>query len=309
VKRSVYVDSGSTDGSVAAARARGVEVVELDLSIPFTAARARNAGWRRLLDLEPGIASILFVDGDCEIMEGFVSAAGASLAADDGLVAVCGYRRERWPDRTPYNTLCDIEWRMGPVGDISRFGGDVVIRASALIGVGGYDEKVIAAEDDELSVRLRKNGGRMLRLDMVSTIHDAAMTRAEQWWQRAKRAGHAYAQVNDIHGAPPERYFAHEVRSVFLWGLAIPTTAVGLAVPSLGLSLGLLGVYPLQAARTFRGALRRGLTLRESALWGASCTAAKIPETLGFLKYHLDKFRRRRPTIIEYKGAEPHPGA
>src|SRR5262249_33571491 len=138
VKRAVYVDSGSTDGSVAAARARGVEVVELDLSIPFTAARARNAGWRRVLELEPGIASILFVDGDCEIMAGFPSAAQASLAADEGLVAVCGYRRERWPDKTPYNTLCDIEWRMGPVGDISRFGGDVVIRASALTGVGGY---------------------------------------------------------------------------------------------------------------------------------------------------------------------------
>uniref|UniRef100_UPI0035294F5A glycosyltransferase family 2 protein n=1 Tax=Jannaschia sp. 2305UL9-9 TaxID=3121638 RepID=UPI0035294F5A len=37
--RIVYVDSGSTDGSVAAARARGAEVVELDTDIPFTAAR------------------------------------------------------------------------------------------------------------------------------------------------------------------------------------------------------------------------------------------------------------------------------
>ena len=36
----VYVDSGSTDGSVAMVRELGATVVELDLSIPFTAARA-----------------------------------------------------------------------------------------------------------------------------------------------------------------------------------------------------------------------------------------------------------------------------
>ena len=42
----VYVDSGSTDGSIACAQSLGVESCpELDLSIPFTAARARNAGF------------------------------------------------------------------------------------------------------------------------------------------------------------------------------------------------------------------------------------------------------------------------
>ena len=35
LKGAVYVDSGSTDGSVQRARERGVDVVELDLSLPF----------------------------------------------------------------------------------------------------------------------------------------------------------------------------------------------------------------------------------------------------------------------------------
>jgi glycosyltransferase involved in cell wall biosynthesis len=42
VNQIVYVDSGSTDGSQAMAESLGVQVVELDLSIPFTAARART---------------------------------------------------------------------------------------------------------------------------------------------------------------------------------------------------------------------------------------------------------------------------
>src|SRR5438270_7605806 len=49
----VYVDSGSSDDSVALARPLGVHVVELDLSTPFTAARARNEGFARLQQVEP----------------------------------------------------------------------------------------------------------------------------------------------------------------------------------------------------------------------------------------------------------------
>lgn len=44
VAQVIYVDSGSTDGSCEMAVELGVQVVSLDLSIPFTAARARNEG-------------------------------------------------------------------------------------------------------------------------------------------------------------------------------------------------------------------------------------------------------------------------
>ena len=44
----VYVDSGSTDDSVKMAQGMGAEVVSLDMNSPFTAARARNAGFNRL---------------------------------------------------------------------------------------------------------------------------------------------------------------------------------------------------------------------------------------------------------------------
>jgi len=301
VRQAVYVDSGSEDGSVAEARARGVEVVELDLAVPFTAARARNAGWRRLLELAPELSMILFVDGDCEIVPGFLEAASDCLRSTSDVVAVCGWRRERQPERSSYNTVCDVEWRFGPVGETRAFGGDVLMRAAALRAVGGYDDAVIAAEDDELGVRLRRAGGRIVRIDRVSTLHDAAMTRLPQWWKRAKRCGHGYAQLSDLHGAPPDRYFVREARRACLWGLAIPAVATGLALPSLGLSLWMLGAYPLQAWRTFRGARQRGFTPRESAFWAASCTAAKVPEAVGVLKYRFDKLRHRSPTIIEYK--------
>jgi len=302
IRKAVYVDSGSTDASVANARARGVEVVELDMSRPFTAARARNEGFERLMRLHPDLSLVQFVDGDCEIVPGFIEAAADIMRGEPDVAAVCGWRRERHPEHSPYNTLCDVEWRMGPLGATPNFGGDVLVRASALQAVGGYNAEVIAAEDDELGVRLRRAGGRLLRIDRVSTLHDAAMTRLDQWWRRAKRCGHGYAQVSDLHGAPPDRYFVREAQRTLTWGLAVPAVAAALAVPSLGLSLGLLAAYPVQALRIARGTRQRGFTLRESALWGVSCAVAKVPESLGVIKYRLDKMRQKRPTIIEYKG-------
>src|SRR4051794_959052 len=62
-----YVDSGSSDGSVELAKRLGATVVELDMSRPFTAARARNAGFERLTQVAPDLAYVQFVDGDCEI--------------------------------------------------------------------------------------------------------------------------------------------------------------------------------------------------------------------------------------------------
>ena len=59
VRRLVYVDSGSTDGSVKAAQAAGAEVVVLDMEQPFTAARARNAGLAVLADNPPEFVQLV----------------------------------------------------------------------------------------------------------------------------------------------------------------------------------------------------------------------------------------------------------
>src|SRR5262245_27425374 len=62
VRAVVYVDSGSTDDSVALARSLGTTVVELDLSRPFTAARSRNSGIARLCEADPDVEFVQVVD-------------------------------------------------------------------------------------------------------------------------------------------------------------------------------------------------------------------------------------------------------
>jgi len=179
----IYVDSGSTDNSVSAATDLGADVVQLDPTMPFTAARARNAGFRRLIESHPRVEYVQFVDGDCEVMLGWLMAAQHELAVSSKTAVVCGRRRERYPERSVYNRLCDMEWDT-LVGEADACGGDALIRTAAFRQVGGYDDKLIAGEEPELCSRLRAAGWRVVRLPAEMTLHDAAMTRFGQWWRR-----------------------------------------------------------------------------------------------------------------------------
>lgn len=303
----VYVDSGSTDGSAAFARSVGAEVVDLDMSIPFTAARSRNAGFERLKALVPELELVQFVDGDCAIAQGWWSVALAALDARSEVVAVAGRRRELHPEASPYNRLCDLEWGQTPPGECSELGGDVLVRARAVDAVGGYDPALIAGEDPDFAVRLRHNGGVLLRLDADMTFHDANMHRFQQWWTRAKRCGHAYAQVAAKHADSAERFWSSNEKHSLTWGLAVPLAVPLLALPTLGASALLLAAYPARALRLARRYERQGLSKEDARLWALSCVASSVPEAVGIVKYHLDHARGVQAKLIEYKGAAEPP--
>lgn len=298
--RVVYVDSGSTDASVSEAEARGVEVVSLDTSIPFTAARARNAGFDRLLELEPGLRFVQFVDGDCEVVGGWLDLARSELLARPDLAVACGRRRERYPEATIYNRLADLEWDT-PVGDAEACGGDALMRAEALRAVGGFDPSLIAGEEPELCLRLRFEGWKIARLDAEMTRHDLAMTRFGQWWKRHVRAGHAYAEGAYRHGSKPGRHWVRPALSNAFWGLFWPASCVLMAWPSGGWSLlGLLG-YPLIAFRAARGRRARGTSIRTAIAFGVSCAVSKFPQAIGEATFVSGLVAGRRSTLIEYK--------
>lgn len=293
----VYVDSGSTDGSAAMAEAAGATVHALDMRRPFTAARARNEGVARLRALDAGLEYIQFVDGDCEVVAGWLAAATAFLDRHPDVAAVCGRLRERHPERSVYNLLCDLEWNT-PVGEAKASGGIVMMRMTAWDQVLGFRDDLIAGEEPELGVRLRAKGWRIWRLDAEMAWHDAAMTRFRQWWLRCMRGGFAYAEGVRLHGAPPERHWVREWRSAWAWGLGLPlVTAVAVLLWGAG-GLWLLSIYPLQTAR-----LARQLSGTRQQRWVRALflVLGKFPEAVGQTKSLLLHARRQRAVLIEYK--------
>lgn len=295
--RTVYVDSGSTDGSVAFARTLGVTVVELDTSVPFTAARARNAGFAAL-EAEGTVPDLVqFVDGDCGVAPGWIAAAAEVLGSRPDVAIVTGWRTEARPAANAYHAMVAVEWHQ-PAGEIAACGGDMMVRSAVFRAVGGFSAGIIASEDEDFVIRVRKAGHRAIRLPQVMTIHDIAMDRLGQWWQRNLRSGHGFAEVGDLH--PP--HFRGERRRALLYGIVLPILVVGDALAGLwwaaALAFAAIAVSYLRILRWLsRQAVPRNLLVQVAGLFVLS----KLPQAIGMIRYRLRRLRSRTPQIIEYK--------
>ena len=312
----VYVDSASTDGSVALARSLGAEVVELDMSRPFSAARARNEGFARLMQVAPQTQFVQFVDGDCEIVEGWLDRARQTLESRPEVAVVCGRRRERFPEKSVYNRLADLEWDT-PVGEAKSCGGDAMMRVSAFQSVNGFDPSVVAGEEPELCQRLREQGHKILRIDAEMTLHDSAMLHFSQWWKRAVRSGYGAADVATRFGH--QGLFVKQVKSARAWAIGWPTWVLVLFVGTL-VNLWTLGmefkrallsavfwggvaaaVLPLQMIRLAFKARRRARDAKIALAYGVLIMIGKWANVIGQRQYRRDRAAGRNTRLIEYK--------
>ncbi len=297
-KQIVYVDSGSKDNSVEMVQNKGLEAICLDMSMAFTAARARNAGLHRLLQLFNHVQFVQFIDGDCEVDRAWITKAIDFLDTHPGVAVVCGRRRERYPERSIYNFICDQEWD-SPVGEAKACGGDALMRIQPLVQLGGYNPDLIAGEEPELCVRLRAVGWKIWRIDAEMTLHDAAMTKFSQWWKRNTRSGYAFAEGVNLHGSKPEQHWVVESRRALIWGGLIPGLAlIFLPIQSL-ISIALLMLYPIQMIRIWRN--NKDKYLNKASWIAFYLVIGKFPEFVGQLKFIKALCTRRGSHLIEYK--------
>jgi GT2 family glycosyltransferase len=294
--RVVYVDSGSSDDSVVFARSLGVVVVELDRDRPFTAARARNAGFAALVRDGNPPDLVQFVDGDCTVEADWLRAGSDHLQVHPGLGLVTGWRSEIHPDATTYNSLFQADW-LRPAGHITTCGGDMMVRTAAFQQIGGFNPEVIAAEDDDFCLRLGKAGWGLERLPVQMTWHDAAMKSFFAWWRRSTRDGHGFAQVGDLHA----EHFRRERLRAWIYGLLLPVIFVVGLMAWPWLSLGVAVLYLLSFLRTARNFSRRAPVKRRLWQQAGLLTLSKVPNIIGMLTYYRRRQAGKDMKIIEYK--------
>jgi GT2 family glycosyltransferase len=292
----VYVDSGSTDGSVAAAKELGASVVQLNLARPFTAARARNEGFDALKALKPNIRFIQFIDGDCVLAQGWINKALAFMQDHPDVAIACGRRRERYPTASFYNQLLDDEWNT-PVGEAAACGGDALVRKEPFETVGGFRSSLMAGEEPELCIRLRQGGWKIWRLSDEMTQHDAAMTKFGQWWVRSVRSGYGFAEVSRLHRASPLGIWRQEIVRAILWAGVLPLV-IGAASVFHPLALVLALAYPVQVLRL---AIRNGGRKPKHWLYALLAVLAQFAHLQGILKFYSRGWRQQTVPLIEYK--------
>lgn len=299
----VYVDSGSVDGSLELADSLGVHAAALDTSAPFSAARARNEGFRTLLGIDPALEFVQFIDGDCTLQPGWLGAGVEAMDADPRRAVVIGQLIERHPEASVYNRLCALEWASpaGDVRDYGALGGIMLVRVRAFRALCGFNQEVIAGEDSEFGVRCALAGHVVTKLARPMAIHDADIHSFAQWWTRAVRSGHAIGQRASLNGAGPLQDCRRDLRSALAWGFVLPGLSLALAPPTHGASLavGAAGLGVL-AARVYRHRRRRGDTSHDAWLYARHLVLAKFAQVVGLARFQLNALRGQF-RIIEYK--------
>lgn len=314
-RRIVYADSSSSDGSPSLAAAHGAEVLPLSADRPFTAARGRHEGLKRLLQLWPETGIVLFVDGDCVVETGWLAPALQRLEAESDLAVVCGFRREAFPEKFVYHRIMDMEWA-APAGDVDACGGDALMKVSLILDAGGFNAEVVAGEEPELCFRIRRLGYRICRIPMAMTIHDARMTTIRQWCRREWRSGFGAYEVWKRCGGSQDAPFSQLVRSAAIWGLFLPAAVMVITTGLLFVHLtsgllvaaGAAGLYSLQACRIIRLGRRRRLSWRDSVVYGVISMIGKFCQAAGMVTAwltrpgHAERRPAARPMAAQDKG-------
>jgi len=298
VRELIYVDSASTDGSPEVALSYGATVIVVHPERPM-AAIGRNAGWCRATS-----ELILFLDGDTVLDPDFALTAYEALAPEPSIAAVWGHRREIQPEASIYNRILDLDWVYLP-GFTEFCGGDVLMRRNVLLETEGFDERLIAGEEPELCRRIRSRSYKILHIDCPMTGHDLQITRLSQYWKRARRAGHAYAEVSERFRNTADPFWSSERRrSLIRGGFWVISLAVVVAVSvfvgflPVALWLGLLLALSLRSAWKARW---KNASFGTLLVYGFHSHLQQIPILVGQLQYELSKRQNNARKLIEYK--------
>lgn len=291
----VYVDSASTDESVRNAEQAGADVIQLDMSTPFTAARARNQGWRHLKSKYPNLVYIQFIDGDCEMLKKWLNAATSFLDINPNVGVVFGTLIEKFPNASIYNYMCNAEWKR-PSGEAYGCGGIALMRLDVLVQVKGYNERFIASEEADLCIRMRKLDFIVVKINVDMALHDAAILLFSQWWKRCVRSGFSFALLAESESGESSNRGLRGCIRPFIWsGIPVIILVLGLISP---IELLLFVYFPLQLIRMFIQKKDLSVSGLKSSFFNL---LSKFPEAIGVIKYLRSRLNNKSTAIIEYK--------
>ena len=275
-----YVDSGSSDDSVAIAKSvPEVTVLSLCTEHP-SAAKARNVGLRHASG-----SYVQLIDGDSVIQPGWLEIGLRLLEQSPDVACVFGHCTEMFPTQSLYTEVCGLDWHTTP-GEQRYCGGNALWRRSVLESHRWFDETLRLGEEPDLCYRVRQKGYRIVCIDHPMVRHDLAIARFTEYWRRGEASGEAYARVAKRHWRNRERLWLREfVRNScepLMWVLLVLAGAWwGGVAGALGLLVAVVTVRALGVARTVACRARHsGLAI----LYGLHCQFVRLPLATGQLK-------------------------
>ena len=186
-----------------------------------TLGRVRNAGYRRLKKILPGMSFVHFVEPELAFYDEWFDNAvrffdrRPEVAAVEGRVTVSSDRATRLSD------LWELS-RDDDAGERVAIGDTFLVRTDAFEAAGGFRGDVPGVETADLCIRLRKRGAHVWRVDADMGDRAPQVRTVGQWFASSTRNGANYALGAGLHGAAPERFRVTEQARALIWGALFP---------------------------------------------------------------------------------------
>ncbi len=163
----VVVDSASSDDTVKIAATYPIKVISLDANQRLSASGGRHVG-----RMQTSGKYVLFLDGDMELIPGWLEPALDIIEADPSIASISGVRIDE-PKNTktgviPADVAADAS---DATRDRKHNGGAAMYRRSVLEETGGFIPYVISDEEPELCVRIRHKGYRIVQTNRPMVFH------------------------------------------------------------------------------------------------------------------------------------------
>jgi glycosyltransferase involved in cell wall biosynthesis len=163
----LLVDSASQDDTVEIAKRYPINILRLDASWFLSAAAARHIGM-----LYSRGDWLLFLDGDMELVEGWLEKALDYLQEQPDVAGISGNLRDVYLHADVITGTRDhFQDPENSVSEVLEFGGAALYRRAALKKVGGFNPYIKSDEEPELCLRLRVAGYRLIRLSELMARH------------------------------------------------------------------------------------------------------------------------------------------
>lgn len=279
----LYVDGGSTDGSVDI-------VLELgDIRILGGDRRRRAAENRNLGLMAARGEFIQFLDGDMELHPAWPGAALRLLEEKPEVACVFGQIEEK-RDNVFYDAL-QLDWEQTE-GPALFCGGAALWRREPLRELGGFPEDVAYGEEPFLCWRLRNQMKlRVWHLHRTMAMHDLAYTGFLDYWRRNIRVGEAFAEVSSRCAKSSEPFWHNETRSSLGWGCGLAAGALLVLLGPGALKGFLLLVLLIILGRKTWQTMQRDTGFEVALIYAVHTYLAKVGIAYGILKWRYGASR------------------
>lgn len=291
----VFMPLGPMNEAVAAARKAGAEIADIGKG-PQTAGRAKNAGYRHLKKILPGVRYVQFMDAASVLDPDWLVHAEKFMERRPEVAVIEGRMRRRNGDEVRFPTVAEQRKNETPGEIVSVVAPGAFMRTESFEAAGGFRGDLLSCEDDDLCIRQRRRGAHIWRLESDMMIREPRKT---SWWKRAVLRGFDNAYAMSLHGGPPERHGVGETVRAVLWGFFIPVGIVAAAAlgavvasmfaPMTPAPIAAAGVLAIGAAvygfKILASILRRGPFRLKS--WGEAFGAVfgRFAEALGVFRF------------------------